>query len=150
MSYKQSVNIPISTQSLQSTFIEEADNKDTFVLPSGPKPVGHTTFQHLNDSDFIYNPEPSKTPVPWLSNDLDEDDKPSNPDDDSLPSLCDPEHGFFGKTTPPSISLIGAAAFKQMIAAGEEVYTINIQLTSDYLDIKACKPLATNPLPCLL
>ena len=29
----------------------------------------------------------------------------------------------------PSISLIGVAAFKQLIDAGEEVYTINIQLT---------------------
>ena len=51
--------------------------------------------------------------------------------------LGDPEPEFFGKTTLPSISLIGVAAFKQLINAGEEIYTINIQLTSDYLDIKA-------------
>jgi len=39
--------------------------------------------------------------------------------------------------TPSSISLVGVAAFKQLINAGEEVYTINIQPTSDYLDIEA-------------
>ena len=31
--------------------------------------------------------------------------------------------------TLPSISLIGVAAFKQLINVGEEVYTINIQPT---------------------
>jgi len=45
-------------------------------------------------------------------------------EDDSLPSLGDPEPEFFGKTTPPSISLIRAATFKRLIDAGEEVYTI--------------------------
>ena len=44
---------------------------------------------------------------------------------------------FFGEMTPPSISLIGVAAFRQVINVGEEVYTINIQPTSDYLDIEA-------------
>ena len=39
--------------------------------------------------------------------------------------------------TLPLISLIGAAAFKWLINVGEEVYTINIQLTSNYLDIMA-------------
>jgi len=42
-------------------------------------------------------------------------------DDDSLPFLGDPEPEFFGKMTPPSISLIEAAAFKRLINAGEEV-----------------------------
>ena len=61
----------------------------------------------------------------------------SDSNNDSLPFLGDPEPKFFGKMTPPSISLIGVAAFKQLIDVGEEVYTINIQLTSDYLDIVA-------------
>ena len=38
---------------------------------------------------------------------------------------------------PPSISLIGVAAFKWLIDVGEEVYTINIQPTGNYLDIEA-------------
>jgi len=49
--------------------------------------------------------------------------------------------------TPPSISLIGAAAFKWLIDAGEEVYTINIQLTSDYLDIVALRAVSNQPTP---
>src|SRR5882724_7769311 len=61
-------------------------------------------------------------------------------------SLCaKPE--FFGEKTPPSISLIGAAAFKRLIDAGEEVYTINIQPTSDYLDIMALQAVGTQPAP---
>ena len=60
----------------------------------------------------------------------------SNSDEDSLPFLGDPEPEFFGEMTP-SISLIGAAAFKRLIDVGEEVYTINIQLTSNYLNIVA-------------
>ena len=48
-------------------------------------------------------------------------------DDDTLPFLGDPEHEFFSEMTVPSISLIGAAAFKWLIDAGEQVYTINIQ-----------------------
>jgi len=47
------------------------------------------------------------------------------------PFLGDPEPEFFGKTTLPSISLIGVAAFKWLIDVGEEVYTINIQPTSN-------------------
>jgi len=42
------------------------------------------------------------------------------------------QHKFFGEMTPPSISLIGATTFKQLIYVSEEVYTINIQLTSDF------------------
>jgi len=49
--------------------------------------------------------------------------------------------------TPPSISLIGVAAFKRLIDAGEEVYTINIQLTSDYLDIMALQAISNQPAP---
>src|SRR5467141_1793662 len=72
---------------------------------------------------------------------------PPNPDDDSIPSLGDPEHEFFGEMTPPSISLIGVAAFKQLIDAGEEVYTINIQPTSDYQDIEALHTVGNTPAP---
>ena len=39
------------------------------------------------------------------------------------------------------------AAFKQLIDAGEEVYTINIQLTSDYLDIAALRAVGNQPIP---
>src|SRR5882672_930487 len=70
-----------------------------------------------------------------------------DPDDDSIPSLGDPEHKFFGEMTPPSISLIGVAAFKWLIDAGEEVYTINIQLTSDYQDIEALRAVGNTPAP---
>src|SRR5882672_10849884 len=57
------------------------------------------------------------------------------------------EHKFFGETTLPSISLIGAAAFKQLIDAGEEVYTINIQPTRDYQDIEALCVVSNTPAP---
>jgi len=70
-------------------------------------------------------------------------------DDDTIPPLGDPEHEFFGETTPPSISLIRAAAFKQLIDAGEEVYTINIQLTSDYQDIEALRAVGNTPTPTM-
>ena len=49
--------------------------------------------------------------------------------------------------TPPSISLIGVAAFKWLINAGEEVYTINIQLTSNYMDIEALQAISNQPAP---
>jgi len=49
--------------------------------------------------------------------------------------------------TLPSISLIGAAAFKQLINVGEEVYTINIQPISDYLGIKALQVTGHQPAP---
>jgi len=38
-------------------------------------------------------------------------------------------------------------AFKQLIDAGEEVYTINIQPTSDYLDIPALQAVGNQPAP---
>jgi len=94
-------------------------------------------IQHVNDPNFIDEPESSKVTVQWLTNYFDEDNSFSNPNDNSLPPLGDPKHKFFGKMTSPSISLIDAAAFKWLIDVGEEVYTINIQLTSGYLDIEA-------------
>src|SRR5882672_6352085 len=72
---------------------------------------------------------------------------PPDPNDDTIPPLGDPEHEFFGGTTPPSISLIRAAAFKQLIDMGEEVYTINIQPTSDYRDIEALRAIRNTPAP---
>src|SRR5882672_6669711 len=74
---------------------------------------------------------------------------PPDPDDDTIPPLGDPEHEFFGKTTLPSISLIGAAAFKQLIDMGEEVYTINIQPTSDYQYIKALRAIGNTRAPTM-
>ena len=78
-----------------------------------------------------------RTPAPLLTDDLNEDNVISYSDDDSLPFLGDPEHKLFGKMTLASISLIGVASFKQLIDTGEEVYTINIQPTRNYLDIEA-------------
>ena len=80
------------------------------MLPSGPKLVSHTTIQHVANPDFIDDPKPPKAPVPQLTDDIDEDDGPSNPNNDSLPSLGDPKHKFFGETPPPTISLIGVVA----------------------------------------
>jgi len=49
--------------------------------------------------------------------------------------------------TLPSISLIGTAAFKWLIYAGEEVYTINIQPNRNYLDIEALQAIGNQPAP---
>jgi len=103
-----------------------ADNDDIYVQPSIPELIHHTIVQHVDDPIFVIDPEPARTPAPLLSDDLDEDEDTSDSDDNSLPSLGDPETKFFGEMTPPSISLIVVAAFKQLIDVGEEVYTINI------------------------
>src|SRR5882724_5769775 len=63
------------------------------------------------------------------------------------PFLGDPKPELFGETTLPSISLIGAAAFKWLIDVGEEVYTINIQLNNNYLDIDALQAISHQPAP---
>ena len=104
---------------------------------SSPQLISHTTVQHVDDPNFINSSEPARTPVPPLTNDLNEDPGTTNSNSNSLPFLGDPKPEFFSKMTPLSISLIGVAAFKWLIDAGEEVYTINIQPTSNYLDIKA-------------
>ena len=78
----------------------------------------------LDDPDIFDGPGPTSSLVPPPIKDPHEDLGTSDSDDNSLPSLGDPEPEFFGKKTLPSISLIGAAAFKQLIDAGEEVYTI--------------------------
>jgi len=86
--------------------------RTSFVLSSGPEPIGYTTIQYINDSDFVNSPGPARTEVPLPTEDLNEDLGASNSDDNSLPFLCDPEPEFFCETSLPSISLIGAAAFK--------------------------------------
>ena len=107
-------------------------------MPStGPQPIGHATVQHINDPGIFNGPGPTSSSVPPPIEDPHGDLGDSDSDSDSLPFLGDPEPEFFGKTTPPSISLIGVAAFKWVINVGEEVYTINIQPTSNYLDIVA-------------
>ena len=104
---------------------------------SSPQPISHATVQHIDEPNFINSPEPARAPALLFTDNLDENIGASDSNDDSLPFLGDPEPKFFSEMTPPSISLIGAAAFKQLIDVGEEVYTINIQPTIDYLDIEA-------------
>jgi|SRR5882724_11659182 len=82
-----------------------------------------------------------------LTDNLTEDIGTSNSNDESLPFLGDPEPKFFSEMTLPSISLIGVAAFKWLIYMGEEVYTINIQPTSHYLEIKALHAISHQPTP---
>src|SRR5882672_729020 len=92
----------------------------------------------------------STTPIPLMNRSFlvdPADVRPPDSDDDTIPPLGDPEHEFFSETTPPSISLIGAVAFKQLIDAGEEIYTINIQPTSDYQDIEALCTVGNTPTP---
>src|SRR5882724_2836084 len=147
MSHKQPVDLPIGSDCPQSAFIEEVDDEDLTVPSSGPQLIGHATVQHIDDPDFIDSPGPTTSQVPPTINDPHEDLGASDDDDDSLPFLGDPKPEFFGETTLPSISLIGAATFKRLIDAGEEVYTINIQPTSDYLDIAALQAVGSQPAP---
>src|SRR5882672_10926852 len=135
-SHEQPVETPIGSERPRSVFIEEVDDEDAFVKPLGPEPIRHTTVQHVDDPDPFEEPITPGQPCPSsMGNDLADILSP-NSDDDSIPPLGDPEHEFFGEATPPSISLIRAAAFKHLIDTGEEVYTINIQPTSNYQDIE--------------
>ena len=106
------------------------------MLTSGPELISHTTVQHVDDPIFIDHPELARAPAPLLTDDLNEVLGALDSDDHSLPFLGGPKPQFFGKMTPPSISMIGVVAFKQLINVGEE-YTINIQPTSNYLEIEA-------------
>ena len=107
-------------------------------MPStSPQLIGHTTVQHINNLDIFDGPGPTTSLAPPPIEDPHGDLGNSNNSDNSLPFLGDPKPEFFGEMTLPSISLIGAAAFKWLIDASEEVYTIDIQPTSDYLDIAA-------------
>src|SRR5882724_3120535 len=147
MSHEQPVDLPARSGRPQSAFIEEVNNEDLPVPSTGPQPIGHATIQHLNDSDIFDGPGQTSSSVPPPIEDPHEDLGASDSDNDSLPSLGDPKPKFFGEKTLPSISLIGAAAFKWIIDAGEEVYTINIQPTSDYLDIAALRAVSNQPAP---
>ena len=98
----------------------------TSLSSAGPQLISHATVQHVDDPDIINSPEPISSQVPPTIDDPHEDLGTSDSNDNSLPFLGDPKPEFFGEMTPPSISLIGAAAFKWLIDVGEEVYTINI------------------------
>jgi len=137
MSHKQPADLPIGSNHPRYAFIEEVDDEDLPVPSSGPQLVGHAIVQHIDDPDLCDIPGPTSSHVPPTIEDPHEDLGGSDSKDNSLPFLGDLKPKFFGETTLPSISLIGVAAFKRLIDVGEEVYTINIQLTSDYLDIAA-------------
>src|SRR5467141_4188724 len=148
-SHEQPVDTPIGSECPRSALIEEVDDEDAFVMPVDPEPIGHTTVQHVNDPDNVEEPFAPGRPRPCSTGNDPADVLPPDPDDDTIPPLGDPEHKFFGETTPPSISLIGVAAFKQLIDAGEEVYIINIQPTSDYQDIEALRAIGNTPIPTM-
>jgi len=66
---------------------------------------------------------------------------------------------YLSLVTPNLNSLANDTSFNQsdwgsglqaLIDVGEEVYTINIQPTSDYLDIAALRAVGSQPAPCLL
>src|SRR5882672_6588869 len=147
MSHEQPVDTPIGSERPRSAFIEEVDDEDAFVLPLGPEPISQTTVQHIDDPDLVDEPIAPGGPRPCSTGNNPADIPSPDPDDDSIPPLVDPEHKFFGETTLPSISLIGAAAFKWLIDGGKEVYTINIQPTSDYQDIEALRAVGNTPTP---
>src|SRR5882724_10818540 len=146
-SHEKPMALPVGSDCPRSAFIEEVDDKDLYVPSSGSPPIGRTILQHADDPDVIDSPGPTQPWVPLPTDNPGEGPGAPDSDDNSLPFLGDPEPEFFGETTPPSISLIGAAAFKRLIDAGEEVYTINIQPTSDYLDIAALRAVGSQPTP---
>src|SRR5882724_5922490 len=146
-SHEQPMALPVGSDCLRSAFIEEVDDEDLYVPSSGSPPIGHTILQHVDDPDVIDSPGPTQPRVPLPTDNPDEGLGAPDSSDNSLPFLGDPEPEFFGEMTPPSISLIGAAAFKWLIDAGKEVYTINIQLTSNYLDIVALRAVGSQPAP---
>src|SRR5882672_7250198 len=146
-SHEQPMDTPIGSERPRSAFIEEVDDEDTFVIPLGPELIGHITVQHIDDPDPSDEPIAPGRPRPCSMGNNPADVLPPDPDDDSIPPLGDPEHEFFREMTPPSISLIGAAAFKWLIDVGKEVYTINIQPTSNYQDIEALRAIGNTPTP---
>src|SRR5467141_1084275 len=148
-SHEQPVDTPIGSERPCSAFIEEVDDEDAFVMPVDPELIGRTTVQHVNDPDNVEEPFTPGRPRPCSTGNDPADILHPDPNDDTIPPLGDPEHEFFGETTPPSISLIGAAAFKRLINTGEEVYTINIQPTSDYQDIEALRAVGNTPAPTM-
>jgi len=61
--------------------------------------------------------------------------------------LVTPNLKFFGKKDTAFHQSDWSSCFKQLIDAGEEVYTINIQPNSDYLDIVALRAIGNQPTP---
>src|SRR5882672_2321416 len=118
MSHEQPVDTLFGSEHPQSAFIEEVDDEDAFVTPLGPKLIGHTMVQHVDDPDPFNKPITPGQPRPSSMGNEPADVLPPDPNDDSIPPLGEPEHEFFGKTTPPSISLIRSAAFKCLIDKG--------------------------------
>jgi len=128
------VDLPAGSNHLQSAFIEEVEDEDIPVLSSGPQPISHATVQHIDDPDIFEGPGPPSSSVhpSGHSGDLGSPDS----DDDSLPFLGDPNLNSLVKQhhlNQPD----WCGCLKWLINASEEVYTINIQPTSDYLDIMA-------------
>jgi len=139
------VDLPVKSDRPRSAFIEEVDDEDLPVPSTGPQLIGDATVQHIDDSDIFDGPGPTSSSAPPPIEDPPEDLGTSDSDDDSLPSLGDPEPEFFGETTLPSISLIGAAAFKRLIDAGEEVYTIISSRPAIIWISRPCELSAINP-----
>src|SRR5882724_1559271 len=95
MSHKQPADLPIGSDHPQSTFIEEVEDKDLPVPPSGPPLISHATIQHVNDPDFIDDPGPARSQVPLPSDGPIEGLGAPNSNDNPLPFLGDPEPEFF-------------------------------------------------------
>jgi len=92
------------------------------VPSSGPKPISHTTVQHINNPDFVGSPEPARATELPLTDDLNKDLGASDSNDEDLPLLGDPERKLFGEMTLPSISLMGVAFFKWLIDVGGGIH----------------------------
>ena len=147
MSHEQPVDLPVGLNCPRSALIEEVDHEDLPVPSASLQPISNATVKHIDDSDILDGPRLTSSSVPPPIEDPHEDLGASDSDDNSLPSLGDPKPEFFGEKTLPSISLIGVAAFKWLIDAGEEVYTINIQRPVIIWILHPCEPSETNLLP---
>jgi len=69
------------------------------VPSTSPQPIGDTTVQHIDNSDIFDGPGRNQLLDPTTIEDHHEDLGASDSNDDSLPSLGDPEPEFFGETT---------------------------------------------------
>src|SRR5882724_12910463 len=63
-SHKQPVDLPTGSNRLRSAFIEEVNDEDISVPSSSPQPIGHTTVQHIDDSDIFDGPGLTSSLVP--------------------------------------------------------------------------------------
>jgi len=52
----------------------------TSLCTSGPELISHTTVQHVDDPNFINDPEPARKAAPLITDDFNEDDGTSNSD----------------------------------------------------------------------